>query len=120
MPAAALDPAVSGDHSLDEFLGGTSGGTESDANGVESGRVTESSDDPDAADTSASAGSEGEDTGTATADSDTDATRSDAVDPAEPTYAWSPDGGTCAACGETAETRWRHEGAYVCPDCKEW
>lgn len=42
------------------------------------------------------------------------------------TYTSSPDGDTCAACGETVTTRWRAgEGAadpdaLVCPDCKEW
>lgn len=42
------------------------------------------------------------------------------------TYAWSPAGDACDACGETADRRWRAgEGAddpdaLVCPDCKEW
>lgn len=42
------------------------------------------------------------------------------------TYAWSPTGDACDACGETADRRWRAgEGAddpdaLVCPDCKEW
>ncbi|WP_135365300.1 DUF7573 domain-containing protein [Halosimplex halophilum] len=42
------------------------------------------------------------------------------VDPAESTYAWSRDGGTCAACGETVDRRWRSDEGLVCPDCKEW
>jgi hypothetical protein len=46
------------------------------------------------------------------------------ADPAVSTYEWSPEGGECAACGRTAERRWRsdgeREGALVCPDCKEW
>lgn len=42
------------------------------------------------------------------------------------TYTSSPDGDTCAACGDTVTTRWRAgEGAddpdaLVCPDCKDW
>lgn len=36
------------------------------------------------------------------------------------TYAWSPDGGVCGACGRSAERRWRDEEGLVCADCKEW
>lgn len=46
------------------------------------------------------------------------------TDPAVSTYRWSPAGGECADCGETAERRWRadgeRDGALVCADCKEW
>jgi len=44
----------------------------------------------------------------------------DAVAPAAPTYRWDPEGGVCERCGETARLRWRDDGAFVCPDCKEW
>lgn len=46
-------------------------------------------------------------------------TPDDGADPAVPTAAWRP-GGACDACGDPAERRWRDDGAFVCPDCKEW
>ncbi|WP_226011877.1 DUF7573 domain-containing protein [Halomicrobium salinisoli] len=51
------------------------------------------------------------------ADDETLAT--DDVEPAETTFAWSPDG-VCEACGEAAERRWRGEAGLVCGECKEW
>lgn len=46
------------------------------------------------------------------------------VDPAVSTFDWSPEGGECADCGESAERRWRAEGerggSLVCADCKQW
>lgn len=48
------------------------------------------------------------------------------TEPATVTYAWSPEGAVCAACGERVERRWlAGEGApdpdaLVCPDCKDW
>jgi hypothetical protein len=33
---------------------------------------------------------------------------------------WTPAGAPCAACGATVERRWQHQGALVCPDCKDW
>lgn len=48
----------------------------------------------------------------------------ESVEPAVSTYAWSPDGGTCADCGESVAKRWRAEGQrdgdLVCADCKVW
>ena len=44
----------------------------------------------------------------------------DAVAPARSTYAWSPAGADCAACGATVERRWRDETGLVCADCKTW
>ncbi|WP_226022166.1 DUF7573 domain-containing protein [Halomicrobium salinisoli] len=41
------------------------------------------------------------------------------VEPAETTFAWSPDG-VCEACGEAAERRWRGEAGLVCGECKKW
>ena len=59
-----------------------------------------------------------------TAETESVATATDSVEPAVSTYAWSPEGGTCADCGESAEKRWRAEGQrdgdLVCADCKEW
>ncbi|MFB6126140.1 MAG: hypothetical protein ABEJ79_02415 [Halolamina sp.] len=44
------------------------------------------------------------------------------VEPAAVTFAWSPEGGECAVCGDTVARRWRRETApgRVCADCKEW
>jgi hypothetical protein len=42
------------------------------------------------------------------------------VEPARSTYAWSPDGATCAECGESVEERWESEAGLVCVECKEW
>lgn len=42
------------------------------------------------------------------------------VEPMAPTYAWLADGGACAACGASAEVRWRDDVGLVCPDCKAW
>ena len=42
------------------------------------------------------------------------------VEPARSTYAWSPDGATCAACGEQVEERWESEVGLVCVECKAW
>jgi hypothetical protein len=53
-----------------------------------------------------------------------DAPTAEETDPAVSTYRWSPAGGECADCGETAPRRWRadgeRDGALVCADCKEW
>jgi hypothetical protein len=87
---------VSRDRSLDEFLGGEQ-------------RDAEQRDDPDG---------DG-------ADDDPDepvgdAEGDDAVEPAVSTYAFSPDGAPCAACGAVVEKRWLDDGELVCPDCKAW
>lgn len=42
------------------------------------------------------------------------------IDPIASTYAWSPAGGECSACGSTVEERWRDGDDLVCLDCKEW
>ncbi|WP_458206867.1 DUF7573 domain-containing protein [Haladaptatus sp. NG-SE-30] len=42
------------------------------------------------------------------------------VEPARATYDWTPDGATCAGCGESVERRWRDDDGMVCADCKEW
>lgn len=48
------------------------------------------------------------------------------VDAATVTYAWSPEGGACDACGEPVDRRWRagvgaeDPDSLVCDGCKEW
>ena len=42
------------------------------------------------------------------------------VEPARSTYAWSPDGRPCEACGERVEERWESADGLVCIGCKEW
>lgn len=58
------------------------------------------------------------------AKTDSAAEAAESVEPAVSTYAWSPEGATCADCGESVEKRWRAEGQrggdLVCVDCKEW
>ncbi|WP_254279824.1 DUF7573 domain-containing protein [Haloarcula marina] len=49
-----------------------------------------------------------------------DTETADGIVPATTTYAWSPDGAACGACGTAVERRWRQDGDLVCPDCKEW
>ncbi|WP_436911387.1 DUF7573 domain-containing protein [Halosimplex marinum] len=68
------------------------------------------------------AGAETDRTETDDADTDEEGVRVDpsTVEPAESTYAWSRDGGTCVACGETVDRRWRADDGLVCVDCKEW
>lgn len=81
---------MNGDRSLDEFV---SGGDESS---------TESDDEVGDA-----VGSDAEES-------------SETVAPAASTYAWSPSGEPCDACGAAVERRWRDEGDLVCGDCKSW
>lgn len=114
---ARVRPCVSRDHSLDDFAdaGGEPDGDEGDGTDA----------DPDSGESS----DRGSPAGSTTPDAPEGSSGTDAggrdgetsgVDPAEPTYAWSSDGGACAACGATVEVRWRQDGDYVCPDCKEW
>lgn len=90
-----------------------------------------SSDEPDAVserDDAAAVDTEGEavaETGPAeTVDGVPDPDASDDgagdVPPAASTYAWSPEGGPCAACGERAQERWREGEDLVCAGCKDW
>jgi len=41
-------------------------------------------------------------------------------EPTPSAYGWTPDGANCADCGATVERRWRDDGQFVCPDCKDW
>ncbi|MFB6218087.1 MAG: hypothetical protein ABEH77_02745 [Halobacteriaceae archaeon] len=40
--------------------------------------------------------------------------------PAVSTFAWTPGGAACAACGAVVEHRWRREAGLVCADCADW
>lgn len=104
---ARVGPAVNRDRSLDEFRSDDDGPGSDGATGSADGSGT----DGDAASVTDEQ---------AEVESVPDATADDGADPAEPTYAWSPDGAACAVCGDATGTRWRQDGAYVCPDCKEW
>jgi hypothetical protein len=42
------------------------------------------------------------------------------VEPARSTYAWSPEGRPCEACGKQVEERWESADGLVCVTCKEW
>lgn len=42
------------------------------------------------------------------------------AEPTQSTYAWSPVGEPCEACGAAVGRRWRDGDALVCEDCKEW
>lgn len=61
---------------------------------------------------------------TETTETDSAAEAAESVEPAVSTYAWSPEGATCADCGESVAKRWRAAGQQggdlVCEDCKEW
>ena len=87
---------VSRDRSLDEFARG----------------------EPSAADDAPAAE---DDTPDAEADDNAPEATADAeVEPAVSTYAFSPDGAACDACGAVVQKRWRDESGLVCPDCKAW
>lgn len=123
MSAGALFPAVTGDYSLDDFL---DAGESEDPDDADEGEDLAAGPDeePEAdvdSEPSADAESDAESSEDGVAPESTDDPISpESVAPAEPTYDWSPDGAECAGCGETAATRWRQDGEYVCADCKEW
>lgn len=113
--------------SLDEFVGSADGdasdaddadldaadAAEGDADATDAAEV-----DPDAADADEVDGAV-DDPG---AEEEQAAARVDpaAVEPADVTYSWESEGGTCAACGEAVERRWTGDAGLVCADCKEW
>lgn len=110
------------DSSLDEYLDGEE--SEEGDDTAESETSTESSDAEETA--SDGTANEEEAAGDDTADEGTvndepvDEEESDAVDPAESTYDWTPTGASCAACSATVERRWRDDDGLVCADCKSW
>ncbi|WP_225333036.1 DUF7573 domain-containing protein [Halomicrobium urmianum] len=92
---------MSEDASLTDFAAGDDG--ESGDEPVSDGEAADESD----------GATDGDGTGT------DETTATDDVEPAETTFAWSPDG-VCEACGVGAERRWRGEAGLVCGECKEW
>lgn len=126
------------DRSLDDFLDAGSDGAEASADDADVD-VNDADADPgdsdtdandaaaapaDATDESADVAAEAVNDAAAAETGATDAPETpaepDAVEPAASTYVRLPDGGACAACGETVERRWRGEQGLVCPDCKAW
>lgn len=107
------------DASIDEFVttvdehDGTGGG-----NGTDRADRTEhdGSEDANATGSDGVAAEAGERESDIRAESEPD----DAVVPTVTTYAWTPAGATCEACGATTERRWRNGDELVCSDCKEW
>lgn len=114
------------DRSLDEFLDAGEG-TDSDDSDSEAEADEPAGDDESIENDDEPAGDDetGADAGSVIADEqesgdETGVLDPDAVDPAEATYDWSPDGAACDACEETVERRWLGDAGYVCADCKEW
>lgn len=91
---------MTGNRSLDEFLG-------------DDGPPSEDAD---------AAGAPPSPAGTETAEEAGNGPRDETADvqPMAPTYARSPDGEACAACGLSTEVSWRDDVGLVCPDCKAW
>ena len=120
------------DRSLEEFLDGTSEGTD----GEDTDREPRSDADSDPGvdsesdldiESGSDAGSDPgiESTPDPSADSEPDADDarlepSDGVEPAAVTYRWDPDSVGCAECGATVEQLWSGESGQVCAECKEW
>jgi len=105
---------------LDEFAGRSTAAEEETPDGEDEGsldQVGDSSDEPAEDAPSGPMVESGVDERT---DSDGVATEIEDVQPVASTYAWSPEGGPCAACGEHVEERWREGEELVCVDCKAW
>ena len=94
------------DRSLDEFLDAGES-DESDADGTE-------------VDVGGAESDSGGDGGECPSEEQTGAGPVESVEPAVSTCVRDPAGGTCAACEESVERRWRGEAGLVCPGCKEW
>ena len=142
-----VDPAVSGNRSLDEFAEAGSG-TDEQAGGSEATpdaspdagappAADETSDAPASVGSAAEAGGPAPDAEAGTAEApdvvhddattDDDAAAEDdaspddvAIDPPASTYVWYPEGAPCEACGTAVEERWRDGDDLVCAGCKEW
>ena len=56
--------------------------------------------------------------GSTAADAATESDRDDRPNAGLSTYAWGDY--ACSRCGRESERVWRDDGAFVCPDCKEW
>ena len=108
-------PAMGEDASLDDFL---------DA-GEDRGETTEEresdpADETDATDDATATSAADPEDGAAVEAGGDGGVPPAAVDDAATTYAWSPAGAPCQACGSTVDRRWRDDGALVCENCKDW
>ena len=128
------------DRSLEEFLDGTSEGTDGEGTDRESRSDADSDPGVDSeSDLDIESGSDaGSDPGiestpdpsadsepdpSADSEPDADDARlepSDGVEPAAVTYRWDPGSVGCAECGATVEQLWSGESGQVCAACKEW
>jgi hypothetical protein len=120
------------DRSLEEFLDGTSEGTDGEGTDRESRSDADSDPGVDSeSDLDIESGSDAgsdpgiESTPDPSADSEPDADDarlepSDGVEPAAVTYRWDPGSVGCAECGATVEQLWSGESGQVCAECKEW
>ena len=108
---------MSGNRSLDEF--GGAGGGEEDGVAPEPDSGGDPADDEGPADSATDTGVDGDGSDDAGGSADP-VVDGEPVDRPASTYRWSPDGDTCAACGETVEERWRDGEDLVCAGCKEW
>lgn len=115
------------DRSLDEFAGGPSGdGAEGDEYPEDDEHVPPVEDDTGSDtggvvsdDDVAKTGNDDDDV-SSVEDNETGPVATDDVDPATTTSAWASEGGRCERCGDTVRRLWEEDGAFVCPDCKEW
>lgn len=98
------------DRSLDEFLGG-------DSTADESADDLTAAESPEEADDASPEAGEDEQDGVL---EDVDTDSEPAVEPAQATYDWSPDGNPCASCDALVNRRWFDGGAFVCHECKDW
>lgn len=109
--------------SLTDFLGDEHVDESDEGDEVAPETSTDSEPDPDTeqpADGDPSTDDSGP-TGTATVEPDAEVPiATEAVSAVSATYAWSPDGGSCARCDTTVEARWRDGEELVCADCKDW
>lgn len=95
--------------SLEEFAGGgeSADGDDSERTEATGGDGTDS-------------GEESEKAGTETEGTATGGTGPGETSEATSTYAWTPDGVSCPACGASVERRWRDGDRLVCAECVSW
>ena len=109
------------DSSLDEFLSGPDEESEGEETSTNEGETV---DDPGTEHAEPEPDDEiGSESGPDTDEADESEERpppTAEVEPARSTYAWSPEGAACAACGERVEERWESADGLVCIGCKEW
>ena len=105
------------DASLDDFLDGGDAQEVEDGGGDDGGTSEE---DDERADADGDGGDDPDRSRPADGEHGAADQPASAVDPATATYAWTPGGEPCAACGDRVERRWHSPAGLVCPDCKEW